>query len=223
MKNGFVIASIAAGSLLLGSFWHQQGGRVQAQAQKPANDFAAVPGEIGGQDIFGPYDVVKTWPKDLSTLPGNEKWTWGAVQGIYAETPNRVFMLMRGEHERAIELLRDCLANNDGRVDWANKLGNILHSRNRFAEARETAARVHRVRAVDERRSVLDRLAALRLQLGRGRFVGGRRCRERGGIPAAGIGGVHGGDPGFRRTHRRRLRRPNPTPGLPSRPRLRRR
>ena len=42
-----------------------------------------------------------------------------------------------GEHERAIEILRGCLANNDGRVDWANKLGNILHSQNRFAEAAE--------------------------------------------------------------------------------------
>src|SRR5580704_6195523 len=58
---------------------------------------AAVPGQVGGQDTFGPYDVAKDWPANVSTLPGNEQWTWGAGQGIYAENPNRVFMLFRGE------------------------------------------------------------------------------------------------------------------------------
>src|ERR1700757_218776 len=51
----------------------------------------------GGQDMFGGYDIVKGWPKDISTLPGNEKWTWGAGQSVYAENPNRVFLLFRGE------------------------------------------------------------------------------------------------------------------------------
>ena len=69
---------------------------VQAK-DKPGTGFAAVPGEMGGQDIFGPYDVVKGWPKDISTLPGNEKWTWGAGQSVYAESPNRIFLLFRGE------------------------------------------------------------------------------------------------------------------------------
>ena len=27
--------------------------------------FAAVPGEKGGQDIFGAYEAVPDWPKDL--------------------------------------------------------------------------------------------------------------------------------------------------------------
>jgi len=69
---------------------------VEAQA-KPGMGFAAVPGAVGGQDIFGAYDVAKEWPKDISTVPGNEKWTYGAGQGVYAENPNRVFMLFRGE------------------------------------------------------------------------------------------------------------------------------
>src|SRR5579864_4426840 len=51
----------------------------------------------GGQEMFGGYDIVKGWPKDISTLPGNEKWTYGAGQSVYAESPNRVFMLFRGE------------------------------------------------------------------------------------------------------------------------------
>jgi hypothetical protein len=51
----------------------------------------------GGQEQTGPYEVVENWPKPLSQLQGHEKWTWGAVQGIFAESPNRVFVLMRGE------------------------------------------------------------------------------------------------------------------------------
>src|SRR3954468_11883679 len=69
---------------------------VEAQ-QKPGAGFAAIPGTVGGQDTFGGYDIVKGWPKNISTLPGNEKWTWGAGQGVYAENPNRVFLLFRGE------------------------------------------------------------------------------------------------------------------------------
>lgn len=59
--------------------------------------FAAVPGSRGGQDIFGPYDVAKDWPRNLATLPGNEKWTWGSVEGVFAESPNRIFVVQRGE------------------------------------------------------------------------------------------------------------------------------
>ena len=62
-----------------------------------ATGFAAVAGEIGAQDVSGPYTVQEGWPKDLSTLPGHEKWTWGAGQGIFAESPNRVYLLFRGE------------------------------------------------------------------------------------------------------------------------------
>ncbi|HKV38586.1 MAG TPA: hypothetical protein VJX67_05180, partial [Blastocatellia bacterium] len=44
----------------------------------PGAGFAAKPGAVGGQDPFGAYDVVKDWPQDIDTLPGNEHWTWGA-------------------------------------------------------------------------------------------------------------------------------------------------
>jgi hypothetical protein len=59
--------------------------------------FAAVRGEKGGQDADGPYEVVEDWPKPLSQLPGHEGWTWGTINGIFAESPNRVFILQRGE------------------------------------------------------------------------------------------------------------------------------
>ena len=69
---------------------------VEGQA-KPGTGFAAVPGAVGGQDLTGAYDVVKNWPKDVSTLPGNEKWTYGAGESVFAESPNRIYALYRGE------------------------------------------------------------------------------------------------------------------------------
>ena len=68
-----------------------------ARQQPAAPRFAAVPSEKGGQDIFGPYEPVEDWPKDLTTIPGHEGWTFGAGQSVFAESPNRVFVLQRGE------------------------------------------------------------------------------------------------------------------------------
>ena len=64
---------------------------------KPGYRFAAVPGEKGGWDLTGPYQVVPGWPKPMSQLPGHEKWGWGAVEGIFAESPNRIFIVQSGE------------------------------------------------------------------------------------------------------------------------------
>jgi hypothetical protein len=70
--------------------------RGQAPAAAGAG-FSAVPNAVGSQDVTGPYEVVKDWPKDISTLPGNEKWTSGAGESVFAESPNHVFGLFRGE------------------------------------------------------------------------------------------------------------------------------
>lgn len=59
--------------------------------------FAAIPGQKGGQDMFGPYEVVEGWPQDLAELPDHGGWTYGAGQSIFAESPDRVFILHRGE------------------------------------------------------------------------------------------------------------------------------
>ena len=40
---------------------------------------------------------MPNWPKPITSLPGHEKWTWGAGQSVFAESPNRVFILQRGE------------------------------------------------------------------------------------------------------------------------------
>jgi hypothetical protein len=66
-------------------------------AQAPA---AAPSGERGGQEEYGPYELVADWPKGLQDGPDgvkHEGWTWGSMGAIYAESPDRVWIAMRGE------------------------------------------------------------------------------------------------------------------------------
>src|SRR3974377_446608 len=94
LKRWAVISAIAV-AFLLGYFGANRHATVEGQAVPESG--AAVPGDVGNMELTGPYDVVGDWPKDLSTLPGNSKWTWGSGEGIFAESPNRVFVLQRGE------------------------------------------------------------------------------------------------------------------------------
>ena len=52
--------------------------------------------EKGGQEEFGPYQVVENWPQPLPG-PENEAWTWGSVGGIFAESPDRIWIAQRGQ------------------------------------------------------------------------------------------------------------------------------
>src|SRR6185503_15222561 len=46
----------------------------------------------------GGYRVVENWPKPLpDTRHSHEGWTWGSFGGVYAESPDRVWIAMRGE------------------------------------------------------------------------------------------------------------------------------
>ena len=55
--------------------------------------------ERGGQESFGPYEVVENWPKGLPDANGvtHAGWTWGSVGSVYAESPDRIWVAMRGE------------------------------------------------------------------------------------------------------------------------------
>lgn len=77
MLKRLAMVSIVVAAFALGYLVSARQAAVEGQAA-PGAGFAAVPGAVGSMDLTGPYDVVKGWPKDLSTLPGNEKWTWGA-------------------------------------------------------------------------------------------------------------------------------------------------
>jgi len=96
MRRGISIVAAALAGMAVATLF-DFGPWTSAQQRPAAPRFAAVPGEKGGQDIFGAYEVVPGWPKDLATLPGHESWTFGAGQSVFAENPNRVFVLQRGE------------------------------------------------------------------------------------------------------------------------------
>lgn len=56
--------------------------------------------EKGGQEEFGPYELVPNWPQPLPDGPDgvkHEGWTWGSVGAVYAETPDRIWIAQRGE------------------------------------------------------------------------------------------------------------------------------
>ena len=61
---------------------------------------AAMTQERGGQEEFGPYEFVADWPKPLPDGPDgvkHEGWTWGSIGAVFAETPDRIWVAMRGE------------------------------------------------------------------------------------------------------------------------------
>jgi hypothetical protein len=95
MRKGISMIAAALAGMAVATLFDFSGW-VSAQQRPAAPRFAAVPSEKGGQDIFGAYEVVPDWPKDISKAPGNEGWTFGAGQSVFAENPNRVFVLQRG-------------------------------------------------------------------------------------------------------------------------------
>ncbi len=66
------------------------GGRLMPSSAESAAvgaAFSAVANAIGAEDVSGPYEVVPGWPKDLSTLPGHDKWTFGGARGSLRREP----------------------------------------------------------------------------------------------------------------------------------------
>ena len=49
--------------------------------------------ERAARRFAGPYEPVANWPQPL----GHPGYTWGSMGGVFAETPDRVFLLQRGE------------------------------------------------------------------------------------------------------------------------------
>jgi DNA-binding beta-propeller fold protein YncE len=46
----------------------------------------------------GHYRVVEDWPKPLpDDRHSHDGWTWGSMGGVFAETPDRIWLAMRGE------------------------------------------------------------------------------------------------------------------------------
>ncbi len=54
--------------------------------------------DASDEQVTGPYEVVRDWPKPVATLfPEERGWTWGSTQAVFAQNPNRIFISMRGE------------------------------------------------------------------------------------------------------------------------------
>jgi len=122
-----------AGTALLGLTTAFLMGSQIVSAQDQAASLAAVPGERGGQDITGAYNVAADWPRDIATLPGHEGWTWGAGQAVFAESPDRVFVLQRGElpnverpRRRAIFDVGPSIYFPIGRLPWRDATASSL-------------------------------------------------------------------------------------------------
>ena len=50
-------------------------------------------GVHGGEDETGPYDLADNWPRPFA----RSGYMWGSQGGVFAETPDRIFLLNRGE------------------------------------------------------------------------------------------------------------------------------
>jgi hypothetical protein len=53
----------------------------------------ALPQEKGGEEETGPYEVVEKWPQPFARAG----YIQGSQGGVFAETPNRIFLANRGE------------------------------------------------------------------------------------------------------------------------------
>src|SRR6185503_1974248 len=50
--------------------------------------------EKGGENETGPYELVPNWPQLSTVCPAGH--TWGSTGGIFAQSPDRVFIFQRG-------------------------------------------------------------------------------------------------------------------------------
>src|SRR6201987_5172293 len=73
-------------------------GLLSGQEEKvPGSGFAAVPGQKGGQDVFGPYDPVRNWEKPLAEgLTELKGWDFSQATYVFPETPDGVFVAQKG-------------------------------------------------------------------------------------------------------------------------------
>jgi hypothetical protein len=91
------------------------------------------PQQKGGENETGPYDVVAGFPQSIAPAG----YVWGSQGGVFAETPNRIFLLNRGyiklpaklpnnftgfygsiesasRSEKPADLIQDCILIVDG-------------------------------------------------------------------------------------------------------------
>lgn len=71
----------------------------------------------GGMDETGPYDVVVGWQKPAKNH--DDKWTWGVAASVAADTPDRVFIVTRGD------VRKDDPSSSERRFGWKDVASGI--------------------------------------------------------------------------------------------------
>ncbi len=98
--------------------------RLSMRALVPVVLLGSLPGPIAAQDLGPtgpiPYDIVESWAKPFA----GEGFAFGGNSGVYAESPDRIIVLQRGE----TRLPDPVPAEFDG---WAGPLWNVLSGRGR--------------------------------------------------------------------------------------------
>lgn len=128
------ISTYAVLSLTIGlqspALAQQAGALISAARQHPGQ--WVDPSNVSDQLVHGPYVVDPNWPKPLAALPDHEGWTWGAVQGVFAQNPDRIFVAMRGELPDLSNLTPQIveLETDDGRTVHLRVPGFAMYARN---------------------------------------------------------------------------------------------
>jgi len=92
--RSFRSAAIAA--LLMSTSWGcaQDGG----ETASASSEAASVERYSYHDWPTGPYRVVEDWPQPLpDDRHSHDGWTWGSMGGVFAESPDRIWVAMRGE------------------------------------------------------------------------------------------------------------------------------
>src|SRR5690349_5060143 len=95
-----IVRGVAGASVVLGAAFLsgcEPGAGPAVTAQPAATSAAArADGRWSYQDWpTGHYRVAENWPKPLpDTRHSHAGWTWGSFGGVYAETPDRIWIAM---------------------------------------------------------------------------------------------------------------------------------
>lgn len=87
-RIAIALSAVVVVGALSGQAQHDpNAGNTKARPYSPING-------KGGQDLSGPYEVVVGWPQPL---PGHEGWQMSRTAGVWAETPDRIWVATSGE------------------------------------------------------------------------------------------------------------------------------
>lgn len=105
MMLGVFLAAASVGSNAQAPGPAPQGGESPDAWATEMASHPLTPNEKGGMEVSGPYQVVTSHFKP----PHPPGWTWASTTGVYAESPDRVYVYSRG-----MLPVRDRYMSNDG-------------------------------------------------------------------------------------------------------------